>query len=216
MHSHHNGRGSLVGRPGRSLGDTSRLIVGALMAVQMAMAPAAPAAEIVIYGFEGSSEEWAIPDWAKASGDYVAKEFDVSQQHAEEGSSSLELHASFPGGRWTGAYVEREVEVTDWTDFSRLAVSVYLSPDAPQGLTGRIILTVGDQWQWTEMNRAIPLTPGQWTTVSVNLKPGSQDWKFFPDEQFRRNVRKVGVRIESDGGPVYTGSVFVDNVRLME
>lgn len=175
-----------------------------------------PAAEIVIYGFEGSSEGWGIPDWAKASNDYVAQDCAVSQAYKREGASALEIRTDFPGARWTGAYVEREAETTDWSSFGQLSVDLYLPDTAPQGLQGRVILTVGEQWQWTEMNRAILLLPGSWTTVTVNLKPGSTDWKFFPDERFRKSVRKIGVRIESDKGPVYQGSVFLDNIRLAE
>jgi len=182
----------------------------------LAVSPALFAEEIVIYGFEGTLQGWAIPDWARSSADYVGQECLVSQEHAQEGRSALALRTEFPGGRWTGAYIEREVEVADWTPFARLSVDVYLPAEAPAGLSGRIILTVGEDWQWTEMNRPMPLEPGAWTALSVDLAPGSLDWKFFPDGEFRRNVRKLGLRIESDKAPAYRGSVFVDNVRLAE
>ena len=178
--------------------------------------PVARAAEIVIYGFEDGLDGWATPDWAKTSPDYVAKDLAISTDHVEEGAQALKLWADFPGTRWTGAYVEHQVEVTDWTPFGRLSVSVYLPPGAPSGLQGKIILTVGEKWEWTEMNRGIPLTPGKWTALSVNLKPGSMDWKFFPDEQFRRSVQKIGVRVESNKDPVYSGAIFIDNIRLAE
>ena len=174
------------------------------------------AAEIVIYGFEEGLEGWAIPDWAQTSSDYVGKELSVSTDKAEEGHSAMKMWAVFPGGRWTGAYVERSVEVTDWTPFGQLSVSVYVPAVAPAGLKGRIILTVGDDWRWTEMNRAVPLTPGEWTAITVKLTPESMDWKFFPDGQFRQRVDKLGLRIESDRGPAYSGPVFVDHVRLAE
>jgi len=176
----------------------------------------AGATEIVIYGFEGTLEGWAVPDWAKGSEDYVAEHCAVSQEHAQEGAHALELGAAFPGGRWTGVYVEREMEVTDWSPFGRLSVDVYLPEQAPEGLRGKIILTVGGDWTWTEMNRSVPLAPGAWTTLSVNLKPGSMDWKFFPDDAFRGSIRKLGVRIESDRAPAYRGALYVDNVRLAE
>lgn len=182
----------------------------------LGLAPALLAAEIVIYGFEGSLDGWAIPEWAQVSADYVGEECLVSQAHAREGQKALELRTAFPGDRWAGAYVERQVETADWSPFGRLTVDVYLPEGAPTGLGAKVILTIGDQWQWTEMNRVIPLQPGSWTTIAVNLKPGSMDWKFFPDEAFRKDIRKVGVRIESDKDPLYHGSVFLDNVRLAE
>lgn len=178
--------------------------------------PLALAAEIVIYGFEGGLEGWAIPDWAKVSSDYGLKGVSVSKTVAQEETWALELHAEFPGGRWTGAYVEREIDVRDWTQFRHLSVSVYLPPEAPAGLKGRIILTVGESWQWTEMNRAVVLQPGAWTSIEADLTPTSLNWKFFLDESFRKDVRKLGVRIESDTQPAYRGSIFVDNVCLAE
>ena len=190
-------------------------LVGLLIS-QLGLAHVLSAAEIVVYGFEDGTEGWVIPDWAKSQSDYVVSELGVSSERAEEGHQSLLLQTAFPGQRWTGAYVECEVEVTDWTPFSRLAMSIALPSEAPKGLSARIILTVGDQWQWTEMNHAVPLVPGTWTTVSAKLTPGSFDWKFFPNEMFRKDVRKLGVRIESDKQPVYLGSVFLDNVRLAE
>ena len=174
------------------------------------------ATEIVIYGFEGGLEGWEIPDWARTSADYVGTEIAVSTDQAQEGASSLRLDVNFPGGRWAGAYAERMVEVTDWSRFGTLTLSVYVPSDAPNGLQARMILTVGSDWTWTEMNRATALVPGEWTAMSAALKPGSMDWKFFPDEQFRSSIRKIGVRVESDKQPVYAGPVFVDNIRLEE
>ena len=182
----------------------------------LGVVPPVSATEIVIYSFEESPEGWVIPDWAKNSADYVGEECAISQEHAQDGHASLEVRTAFPGGRWSGAYVERETEVTDWTPFGSLLIDLYLPDTAPTGLQGRLILTVGDQWQWTEMNHPVSLKPGAWTTVSVNLKPGSTDWKFFPDDHFRASVRKIGVRIESDKQPAYRGSVFLDNIRLAE
>ncbi len=184
---------------------------------QLTPGPSLRAAEIVIYGFEGTLDGWMIPEWARTSNEYVAEEALVSRGHAQEGDYALELRASFPGGRWTCAYVEHSLEVTDWSLFSQLSVDVYLPADAPTGLRGRLILTVGEEWTGTEMNQAAPLTPGSWTTVTVNLTPGSTDWKVPPDERFRADVRKGGVRIESDEtDPPYQGSVFIDRVRLTE
>lgn len=177
-------------------------------------APSANAAEIVIFGFEGGLEGWAIPDWAKASADNVALSCQVSDAKADQGMTAMEIQTDFPGGRWTGAYVERETDVTDWTAFGTLSVDVFLPAAAPEGLGGKIILTVSDQWTWTEMNRAIRLEPGKWTTVTANLKPGSLDWKFFPTDEFRKDIRKVGFRIESDKKPSYSGPIYIDNIQL--
>ena len=186
------------------------LLVGTVASAQSQSEP------LVIFDFEDSMQDWAIPDWAKEKEEDVGRVLSLSQEIASSGVGSLQLLADFPGEIWTGAYIEVFMHVTDWTPFSTMSIDVYLPPDAPTGLDARWILTVGDQWTWTEMNRSIPLTPGEWTTISVGLKPGSMDWKFFPDDNFRASVKKIGVRIESNKDPVYQGSVFVDNIRLAE
>ncbi len=190
-------------------------VFAAVMGV--ALAACAEDGALVIFDFEDTTQGWAIPEWALTSADYVGKALGASQQVASQGKGAVELTAEFPGGgRWTGAYAEIEMHVTDWTQFTAVAVDLYVPADAPAGLRGRIILTVGPDWTWTEMNRGIPLVPGQWTTVTANLKPGSMDWKFFPEDAFRGDVRKVGIRLESDKKPAYAGSVFFDTVRLLK
>lgn len=169
---------------------------------------------LVLFDFEEDTQSWEIPDWAKESEDDVGKILSLSEDVASSGARSLQLLADFPGGRWTGAYVEVMMYVTDWSPFGSIAVDVYVPEGAPRGLKGRVILTIGEQWTWTEMNRGLPLEPGRWTTLTANLKPTSLDWKTFPTDAFRKDIRKVGIRIESDRGPVYTGPIYLDQVRL--
>ncbi len=172
--------------------------------------------ELEICGFESGTDEFAIPDWAQTSPDYVGKSASQSLEMPSHGKGSLQIQADFPGTKWTGAYVDRLIYVTDWSAFSNLAADVYVPANAPKGLKARFILGIGEKWEWTEMNRALPLEPGQWTLLVANLKPGSMDWKFFPDETFRKDVRKLGVRVESDKGVAYTGPIYIDSVRLQK
>jgi len=92
--------------------------------------------------------------------------------------------------------------VTDWTD-------------APRGLRARLILTVGDDWKWSESNKALRLTPGEWTVIKVSLLADSLDWRRFITDEFRSDVKKIGLRIESNGVP-YEGSIFIDNITLSD
>lgn len=170
--------------------------------------------EVLIYDFEEGIQDWIIPDWAKDSQDDVGKILSTSEEHASHGKGALQLLADFPGGKWTGAYIEVLMPVTDWSPFGSIAMDVYLPSDAPPGLKARFILTVGENWTWTEMNRALDVAPGKWTTIKANLKPGSLDWKFFPTEAFRKDIRKIGIRVESDKRPVYSGPIYIDNIRL--
>ena len=188
-----------------------------MVAAMAVIAPAAQAQEdaLVIFDFEGDVQDWAIPDWAMTSEDYKAQDLSPSVDFVSSGQGSIQILMDAPGGRWTGAYIERMMHVTDWTPFSGIAADVYLPYNAPKGMKARFILSVGEKWEWTEMNRGLDLVPEQWTTITANLKPGSLDWKFFPDDTFRKDIRKVGIRIEADG-LAYRGPVYIDNVRLIK
>lgn len=172
-------------------------------------------AELELFGFEDGLQEWTIPAWEATSPDYAGRRLEISREMMAHGAAALQLFVNFAGERWMGAYVEREMYVTDWRPYRILAVDVYLPPEAPEGLKARIILTMGDQWRWTEQNRALPLEPGLWTTVRANLMPDSVDWTFFPDDAFRRDIRKIGIRIEAERGTIYEGPVHLDDVRLI-
>ena len=189
---------------------------GWTVALLMAVPAVHAGVSMTIYDFEGGLQEWAIPDWAKEKDEDVGRLVMISEEQASSGTSSMQLLVDFPGETWTGAYVEVFMHVTDWSRFSGIAADVFLPADAPSGLKGRVILTVGEEWTWTEMNRPIALEPGAWTTITANLKPGSLDWKFFPTDEFRTDIRKVGLRVESDRIPVYSGAVYFDNIRLLD
>lgn len=174
------------------------------------------AEEKVLTGFEKDTEGWEIPDWAMEKEDYVGDSLAVSQNYANEGKSAAELKVDFTGGKWTAAYIE-VVEYYDWSPYGEIAVDLYLPADAPAGLKAKMILTVGESWDWVEMSKSVALQPGKWTTLSANLKPGSGDWrKTKLSDVFRQDVRKLGIRVESNMKPVYKGAVYVDNIRLIE
>ena len=175
------------------------------------------AREITLYTFEKDPQGWEIPDWALAKKDHVAKQLSISEFHASEGKYALELDVAFSGlPSWEGAYVERVIEVTDWSPFGFVSVDIFLPNDAPRGLRAKIILTVSDKWIWTEMNRSIPLTPGEWTVIKADFTPESMAWRRFIDESFRADIKKMGIRIESNGKVDYKGPIYIDNVKLTD
>ena len=93
-------------------------------------------------------------------------------------------------------------------------MDVTLPPEAPAGLKAKLILTVGEEWEWTEMRRSIQLSPGQTTTITANLAAGSEDWKRTEvTDSFRKDVRKLAIRLESNK-PAFSGTFTIDNVRL--
>lgn len=169
----------------------------------------------VLSSFERGTEGWEIPDWAYEKMDHVQEAIMISNEVASEGNSSLEVVAEFPGGMWTGAIVEI-MQYFDWSDYSAVAVDIYLPEDAPLGLMGKIILTQGDSWKWVEQSRGVALIPGEWVTISGDLMPGSIDWRRVQvDDAFRADIRKINVRVESNNQPAYSGSFYVDNVRVI-
>ena len=175
------------------------------------------AREITLYTFEKDPQGWEIPDWATAKKDHIARSLSVSEFNASEGKYALELDVDFSGlPGWQGAYVERVVDVTDWSPFNSVSTDIFLPINAPRGLRAKIILSVGDDWKWTEMNRSIPLTPGEWTVIKADLTPESMAWRRFIDDGFRADVKKMGVRIESNGKIQYRGPIYVDNVKLSD
>lgn len=173
--------------------------------------------EIILYDFEKDPQGWEIPDWAFAKTDHVVKQIGISEFHSSIGKYAMEVDAEFTGGpKWEAAYVERLIDVTDWSPFSFLSVDILLPKDAPKGLRARIILTVGEDWKWVEMNRTTPLMPGEWTLIKVDLTSSSMAWRRFIDDSFRSDIRKMGIRIESNGKIAYKGPIYIDNVKLSD
>ena len=173
--------------------------------------------DIALYSFEKDPQGWEIPDWAFAKPDYIAKQIGISEFHSSDGKYALEVDTEFTGGtKWEAAYVERLIDVTDWSPFGFLSIDIFLPKEGPRGLRARIILTVGEEWKWIEMNKTIPISPGEWTVIKIDLTPNSMGWRKFIDDSFRSDVRKLGIRIESNGKIAYKGPIYIDNVKLSD
>ena len=170
--------------------------------------------EKVLFGFEEKIPNWEIPDWCLEKPDYVGESIAISNKFAKEGKSSLELMVNFPGAKWTATYVEIQ-QYFDWTLYKTISADIFLPKEAPFGLQARIILTVGEDWAWTEMARLVKLMPGEWTTITASIVPGSADWRRTEiTDKFRADVRKLGIRIESNMRPVYSGPIYIDNIKV--
>lgn len=196
-----------------------RLMVAALasalaIAFTLGFSSIARAEDKVIFSFEKDTQGWEIPEWALEQEDHVAKTVEASKDFAKDGKGSLKIKAAFPGKIWSAALVE-DFEYFDWTTYKAVSVDIYIPKDAPIGLKGKIILTVGEGWKFIEMARSVALVPGEWITITANLLPGSEDWKrTVVDDNFRKDVRKLAIRVESNKKPEYAGPIYVDNVRL--
>jgi len=188
--------------------------VTVLAVVALFSAVNASAEDKVLFSFEKDTQGFEIPEWAIEQEDHVAMSVETSSDVAKDGKKSLKVMANFPGKMWTAALVE-DFEYFDWTPYKELSADVYVPADAPTGLKGKIVLTVGENWKWIEMSRGTAVIPGEWVTITANLLPGSEDWKrTVVDEEFRKDIRKVVVRVESNKKPQYEGPIYFDNIRL--
>lgn len=167
----------------------------------------------VLYDFEENDEGWQIPSWETEKPDHVARGLKRSEVFASNGETSMELYTEFPGKRWSGALIEVQ-HFLDLDGYDGISTDIYLPHTAPAGLRGKIILTVGENWQFVEMSRGVKLEPGGWTTLTASLADDSTDWKRAKiDSSFREDIRKIAVRIESNM-PAYSGPVYIDNIRV--
>lgn len=170
--------------------------------------------EKVLFGFEKGNDGFEIPSWAEEKTDNAGKSLSISKSFASEGKQSVCLTADFPGKIWTSALIELE-QYMDFSQYRQISADIYLPDSAPLGLKAKIVLTVGEDWTWTEMVRTVPLVPGQWVTVSASLENGSLDWKRAEvTDAFKADVRKVVIRVESNKRPTYSGPIYIDNLRV--
>lgn len=194
------------------------LILMAWLSIVLLTAGPASADEKVVFGFEAAKDTqgWEIPEWALSQEDHVAKSIEVSKDVASEGRQSLKVVTAFPGKMWSAALIE-DFEYFDWTPYKAVSVDIYIPKEAPVGLKGKIILTVGESWKFIEMARSTALEPGKWVTITANIMPASEDWKRITvDDNFRKDVRKIAVRVEANKKPEYNGPIYIDNFRLIK
>ena len=178
------------------------------------------------FDFEDGDEGWSIPDWSFNQKDHKAISSEVSTDFASSGTHSLKVMCDFPGDVWTAALVDKEFEdPVDLYGYHSISVDMYLPKNAPKELMlARMILTVGEEWRFTEMRFPVQLKAGKWTTVSARLESYEVPdpvWKGRAEKRLFlniRKVRKVAVRIEYDIAPPYRlgteykGPVYIDNM----
>ena len=76
-------------------------------------------------------------------------------------------------------------------------------------------MTAGENWSFIEMKKAVVLIPGKWRTVKADLHGGGRVWKNSASApNMASDVRKVGVRVESNQRPTYKGPIYIDTIRV--
>jgi hypothetical protein len=167
-----------------------------------------------LHDFENTDDGWGIPAWASEKPDHVASAARPVKGISSSGEYSLEVLSDFPGERWSASLIDIQ-QYLDLSDHSMISADIFLPREAPSGLRAKMILTVGENWRFVEMARTRALTPGQWTTLTADLSDGSGDWKRTEvNRQFREDVRKIALRVESNRKPRYSGPYYVDNITI--
>ncbi len=168
----------------------------------------------LLYDFETNDNGWEIPSWTYDKADHVARTMEPVEGASSNGSGSLGIYAEFPGDKWSAAIVEIQ-HFLNLTGYDTISVDIYLPPEAPVGLRAKIILTIGEDWRWTEMTRTARMKPGEWTTISADISEGdSATWRRTTvSKEFKADIRKIAVRVESNK-PAYSGPIYIDNVRI--
>ena len=167
-----------------------------------------------LFNFERNADGWEIPLWAKEKPDHVAVNISNITGMASIGKGSLEIYANFAGNKWTAAYIEI-AQYLNFGNYDSIAADIYVPNSCPKGLKARFIVTAGENWRFIEMTRSAFLIPGKWTTLRGDISEQSQDWRrTIVNEDFRRDIRKLGIRIESNPKPAYSGPIYIDNIRL--
>ena len=168
----------------------------------------------ILYDFENDNNGWEIPSWALDKLDHVAVSMEPVNNISSSGSWSLGVYSEFPGDKWSGSLIEIQ-QYLDLSGYDNISVDIYLPPEAPAGLRGKLILTVGEDWKFVEMTRTARLSPGKWTTISADISEGNNTiWRRTTvDKAFKEDIRKIAIRIESNK-PSYKGPIFIDNIRI--
>jgi hypothetical protein len=169
----------------------------------------------ILYDFTYNENGWEIPIWALDKTDHVGQNLKRIEGVGSSGDSSLVFDVEFQGNGWNAALVEVE-QYLDFAGYDKIRADIYIPPDCPEGLRCKLILTVGDDWRFVEMSRGMRLKPGEWNTITASIAEGSIDWRrTVVDKDFKSDIRKIAVRIESNGKPAYSGPIYLDNIRLI-
>jgi len=185
-----------------------------VLLILAALGSAAPTS-VLRYDFEEATTEWFPsendPDTASAA--------PVAMQ-APSGRQALGLTGTFPGSVGV-SYQPWE----DWRGYTTLKVWVQVPVGAPKDI-GIYVYLKDRQYLWYQTGLfrdpatdkpTVPLKPGTWMSATVNIGPGSTDWKPGDHEKsWYRTLyypREFGVRFFSK--TAWQGTVFVDDICLI-
>jgi mannan endo-1,4-beta-mannosidase len=166
-----------------------------------------------LYNFESTAESFASTGYGGNNGAPVR-----STTRASNGSASLRVPVNFASTGWNFAGVYKGIAgLPDWSSQIKLAADVYVPSNATALQIKFILYNQESGWVSYAQNGGISnnwLDPGHWNTVYANLTPQSIDWSATPPSGFNKMVQLSMEIHHAYGSPVFTGDVFIDNVRL--
>ncbi len=169
---------------------------------------------VLLEGFEGAASWMAVgKNWG--DGD-TSKAVAQSAAWASEGSKSLELSFN-PMVKDKGATCFTEMmDITDFSPYEAILLDVNNPASSPMQVA--VAVTTGEGWAWFESN-VIDLPSGESKDLRVDLytgslKTASTNWEFKTDLLDSDDVRRVALKFFGPEG--LSGSVFVDNIRLVK
>lgn len=179
-----------------------------------AAGPAKSSGTVLLEGFEGAVSWMAVgKNWG--DGD-TSKAVVQSGAWASEGSKSLELSFN-PMVKDKGATCFTEMmDITDFSPYEALLLDVNNPAGSPMQVA--VAVTTGEGWAWFESN-VLDLPAGETKDLRVDLytgslKTASTNWEFKTDLLDSDDVRRVALKFFGPEG--LSGSVFVDNIRLVK
>jgi len=181
----------------------------------------------VTFDFERGDDGWEVPDWALEQPDCGGMFAEIAFGGSAEKQRALKVTCDFPGNAWTTAVVEYRQEM-DLEGYKSISSDIFIPESAKGGVyLARIILIAGKSWWWIEMKNPVVLKIGEWTKIEAKLDVNFVNENFFWTRQEgpasgiianAGNVKKIIIRIESEGGgglfggAQYQGAVFIDNI----
>lgn len=143
-----------------------------------------------------SMTEWSIPDWPDANKDEHGKLAEV--QWIDDSGPVLSASFRFATGGYSQGVIQHIPKVTDWREYDRLTLEVYVEEHVAIDLRAIPVLFPNGEWNEVLDVFGTALSPGEWTRVEVTL------------DAFKENYWRNRAMSEEDYGHIAQWGLKVD------
>ncbi len=167
-----------------------------------------------IESFEVPATLWAAASWAEATSDGGggAVALSTGAFGATDGDFALQVPLNFAGQGFAQGYVGTSFSSPlTFAGCGAISVDVTLPADAPSGMSGQIILLLGDAATWSGSSLPITLAPGNTTTVTLPLAAALSP---TPARATLGEVQGAGILFWGSS-VTWNGTAAIDNLRLV-